>query len=265
MPAKIAGKVCQIEIEILIENIPLLLSKNSLKRCGTVIDMNNDKATIFNKKIDLHFSSSGHYCINIVPEFKTTDMCKKVLVLESELSSKSKFNQIKMIHAKFRHASKDSMEKILKDANLLNNDIKFLVKKVIDSCETCIKFRKPKPRPIVAFSKADNFNKTVSLDLHELKPGLWYFHMIDKFSRFSAAAIITNKSHCAKVFLRYSIAVFGAPNKVFSDNGGEFVGEAFHEMCERFNIKIQTTPAYSPLSNGVCETQSDSNNNLTKN
>ena len=117
-PAKIAGKICQIEADIVKENIPLLSSKNSLERCGTVIDLNNDKATIFNKKIDLHFSSSGHYCINIVPEFKTTDMCKKVLVLESELSSKSKFNQIKKIHAQFGHASKDSMEKILKDANL---------------------------------------------------------------------------------------------------------------------------------------------------
>ena len=201
--AKIAGKICQIEAEIVKENIPLLLSKNSLKCYGTVIDMNNDKATKFNQKNDLYFSSSGHYCLNIVPEFKTTEMCEKVLMLESELSNKSKFNQIKKIHAQFGHASKDSMEKILKDANLLNNDNKSLVKKVIDSCETCIKFRKPKPRPIVAFSKADDFNKTVSLDLHELKPGLWYFHMVDEFSRFSAAAIITNKSHCAKVFLRY--------------------------------------------------------------
>ena len=60
-------------------------------------------------------------------------------------------------------------------------------------------------------------------------------------------------SHCAKVFLRYWIAVFGAPNKVFSENGGEFVGEAFQEMCERFNIEIQPTLAYSPWSNGVCE------------
>ena len=94
-PTKIAGKICQIEAEIVKENIALLLSKNSLKRCGTVIDTNNNKATIFNKKIDLHFSSSGHYCINIVPEFKTTGMCEKVLVLESELSSKSKFNQLK--------------------------------------------------------------------------------------------------------------------------------------------------------------------------
>ena len=116
-----------------------------------------------------------------------------------------------------------------------------------------MKFRKPKPRAIVAFSKADDFNKTVSLKLHELKPSLWYFHMIDEFSRFSAASIITNKSHSAKVFLRHWIAVFGAPNKVFSDSGGEFVGEAFHEMCERFNIEIQTTLAYGPWSNGVCE------------
>ena len=68
---------------------------------------------------------------------------------------------------------KIAWKKFLKDANLLNNDIKSLVKKVIDSCKTCIKFRKPKPRPIAAFSKADDFNETVSLDLHELKPGLW--------------------------------------------------------------------------------------------
>ena len=60
-------------------------------------------------------------------------------------------------------------------------------------------------------------------------------------------------SHFAKVFLRYWIAVCGAPNKVFSDNGGEFVGEAFRKMCEKFNIKIQTTPVYSPWSKGVCE------------
>ena len=101
----------------------------------------------------------------------------------------------------FGHPSKDSMKKNLQDANLLNNNIKSLVEKIIDSCETCIKFRKPKPRPIVAFSKADGFNKTVSLDLHELKPGLRYFHMIDGFSRFSAGAIITNKSHCPKVIV----------------------------------------------------------------
>ena len=49
--ACIAGKVCKIEAEIIVkENIPLILSKSSLKWCGTIIDMNNDKATICTKK-----------------------------------------------------------------------------------------------------------------------------------------------------------------------------------------------------------------------
>ena len=74
---------------------------------------------------------------------------------------------------------------------MLNCDIKLIVEKVVNLCETCIKFRKPSPRPIVAFSNADDFNDTVSPDLHQLQPGLWYMHMIDKFTKFSAAAIIT--------------------------------------------------------------------------
>ena len=82
-PACIAGKLCKIEAEIVKENIPLLPSKSSLKQCGTIIDMNNDKATIFNKEIDLHFSSISHYCVNVVPEFKASETCENVLILES--------------------------------------------------------------------------------------------------------------------------------------------------------------------------------------
>ena len=46
---------------------------------------------------------------------------------------------------------------------------------------------------------------------------------------------------------------FGSPKKVFSDNGGDFIGEKFYEMCEAFNIKVSGTPSYSPWSNGLCE------------
>ena len=59
LPACIAGKHCEIDVEIVKENIPLLLSKTSLKRCNTILDMSNDKATIFLKEVDLHFSTSG--------------------------------------------------------------------------------------------------------------------------------------------------------------------------------------------------------------
>ena len=39
-----------------------------------------------------------------------------------------------------------------------------------------------------------------------------------------------------KAFIRYWIGIFGAPKRVFSDNGGEFISKEFQEMCEKFNI-----------------------------
>ena len=50
-PVVTANKQGKINAEIVSENIPLLLSKTSLKRCGTIINMNEDKAAIFGKKI----------------------------------------------------------------------------------------------------------------------------------------------------------------------------------------------------------------------
>ena len=75
----------KIEAKVVKENTPLLLSKSSLKRYGAIIDT-NDKATIFNKEIDLIFSSSGHYCVNIVPE-----SCENVLILKFEPSTENKY------------------------------------------------------------------------------------------------------------------------------------------------------------------------------
>ena len=48
--------------------------------------------------------------------------------------------------------------------------------------------------------------------------------MIDEFTRFSAGVIITRKAVASKVFMQCWTAIFGAPRKIFSDNGGEFIG-----------------------------------------
>ena len=77
--------------------------------------------------------------------------------------------------------------------------------------------------------------------------------MIDEFTWFSARAIITSKAVASKVFMQHWIAIFGAPRKTFSENGGEFTGDPFTNMCEKFNIKIQTAPSKNPWSNGLCE------------
>ena len=43
------------------------------------------------------------------------------------------------------------------------------------------------------------------------------------------------------------------PCKLFSDNGSEFIGDDFVELCETFDIKATTTASYSQWSNGTCE------------
>ena len=127
------------------------------------------------------------------------------------------------------------MEKVIRNFNLLNSEVSTVIKDVVNSCTTCIKFKKPSSRPIVGLSKAEDFNQTVSIDLDELKPKLWYMLMVDEFTRYSAAAIISTKTVTAKIFMKHWIAIFGAPKTVFSDNEGEFIGESFVEMCEQFN------------------------------
>ena len=121
---------------------------------------------------------------------------------------------------------------------------------VINECDSCPRYKKKTPRPAVGLSKADEFDESVTMDLHEIESKLWYIHIIDEFSRFSNAKIIKSKYMSVKTFMKSWISIFGVPSKVFSDNGGEFIGNDFLDMCETF---VSTTPSYSPWSNGLVE------------
>ena len=70
----IADKKWKIKAEIVNENIPLLFSKSSLKNAQTLIDLDNDKATILDKEINLHQSTSCHYYIGISPSSNCSNL-----------------------------------------------------------------------------------------------------------------------------------------------------------------------------------------------
>lgn len=65
LPARIGQTKCCVEAEVVQADIPLLLSKTSLKRAGTVLDMENDSAVLFKQPIPLEFTSLGQYCVDI--------------------------------------------------------------------------------------------------------------------------------------------------------------------------------------------------------
>ena len=61
-----------------------------------------------------------------------------------------------------------------------------------------------------------------------------------------------HKDVIVKNILQHWIALFGAPNKILSDNRGEFNNQELQDMRENLNIEIMTTAAKSPWSNEVC-------------
>ncbi|CAL4059344.1 unnamed protein product [Meganyctiphanes norvegica] len=119
---------------------------------------------------------------------------------------------------------------------------------------TCVQLQRPPPRPVVCIPMASEFNEAVSMDLKIY--GKYYFLVIvDMATRFCAATVVQNKCPSTIITGLFTswITIFGAPKKILTDNGREFNNSEMRALGEAFNIKIMTTAAESPWSNGICE------------
>ena len=56
-----------IDTDIVDSDVPLLLSRASMKRAAMQIDFKNDTIEVFGQKTDLVVTKSGHYTIPISP------------------------------------------------------------------------------------------------------------------------------------------------------------------------------------------------------
>lgn len=57
------------------------------------------------------------------------------------------------------------------------------------------------------------------MDLHELEPGVWYLHIIDHFTRFSAGN--TENEELLHSFTLGLVSMV-PPQRIYGDNGGKF-------------------------------------------
>lgn len=260
LPAVIAGVECQIETEVVEADIPLLLSKASLKKAGAILNLQHDSAILFGKEIQLEFTSGGHYCVSLRPCGMSAytiqnDTDPVVLAVIQDLDEDERKKAIIKLHSQFGHASAERLWSLLKKAGDVKPEIHKDLTAIVDKCAVCLKYKKPAPRPAVGFPLASRFNETVAVDLHQLEKGKWYLHIIDEFTRYSAGGIITSKAPKVFVekFIQLWISVHGPPKTLFSDNGGEFSNNEVRDMAENFNIEVKNTPAESPWSNGLME------------
>ena len=258
IPATIGKENIMISTDVVETTVPLLLSKEAMKKAETNINFATDTVEMFGKPQSVIVTESGHYAIplnrseEIMKEIKYGNAVKINLIAQS-LGDKK--HMAKKLHAQFGHPAVNKLRKVVDKAGL--GDDKELVREISEvskSCKVCKEFTRPNPTPVVGMPHADHFNDTVALDLKFFE-GHIILHVIDHLTRYSAATICKNKESetILRGVIKCWISIFGPPKKFMVDNGGEFANSKFIELAESMNIRIITTAAYSPWSNGLVE------------
>ena len=244
-PVSVLGVKGTLTCDVLEGNLPLLLSKEAIKKAKFKIDLETDELKAFNKTLKLKSTSSGHY---ILPLIERTEQVFHVAhdYRDSKVLAK--------LHKQFAHCSPEALVKLIRNSG--HEVSRQLIEKTLEACQACKSAKRRNPKPVSSLPLATRFNQVISMDLHQLQPGKYYLHIIDLFSRFSVAGILHDKKSTTiiEIFLDRWLSIFGKPSDgIFTDNGGEFNNREFRDLCENLDIKCLTSAAYSPFSNGICE------------
>ena len=256
IPMNIYGKQITVEVDVVDNEIPLLISRPTMSRLGMVVDTRQHCVEIDGKVFKLEFNTSGHY---VIPVSEWADeSCNVVFHLENltKYTKPEKFKKAMKLHRQFAHASKERLIRLLKNGGCSDKEFLNAIEECCENCQFCQKYKQPKSKPVVGLPKSEQFNEVVVMDLKEVQKGkVWILHLIDSHTRYIATSLITSKRKETVVerIFKIWIAYFGAPLKFHSDNGGEFANEIFREMNEKLNIETSTSPGESPFSNGVVE------------
>ena len=257
IPVIIANQLHVLDVDIINSDIPLLMSKDHMRKIGIALDMSNDTATANGIPLKINTTSAGHYTLSLLGENDTEDTLVMQQLMLTELQNKDEKKQYKMlqkIHSQFGHRPKRVFVELLKSADQWRDDFDPMIDKILNSCEGChIRMRNP-ARPVVAIAMSNDFNQLLSMDIKIYK-GKYILYLIDTFTRYTIGTVIKSKEpeQVVKALMEKWIRYFQKPKEIITDNGGEFTAELIKEVASRLDIKLHTTPAESPHGNGICE------------
>lgn len=252
IPCTIANKSVTIDVDVVESNIPMLLSLSALKSARVKVDMETDSAEILGSMVPLDFTSSGHYCIPLKSQSVELACYTRI----QEMDDVERKAALVKLHRQFAHPSQTRLKALLEDAGACNDVVLQDLEGIYSSCETCKLYAKTPARPVVSLPMATRFNEMVAMDLKVLKDKRYILHMIDMFTRLSVSVFVPSKQPkdiVNAVVLHWIGGGWGVMEGILVDNGGEFNNDHMREMGSLLNIRISTTGAESPWSNGLCE------------
>ncbi len=257
IPVIIADDIHELEVDVIQSDIPFLMSKEHMKKLGIAINLINDTATANSKPLKLHTTSAGHYIINLLGQDDNEDsmVMENVMLIDLEQASvRQQYKMLEKLHKQFGHGSKAKFVDLLKGAEKWKDHFNEMIDKIIDGCEGCIMKKRSPDKPSVAYPLGRDFNKCLAMDLKIWK-GKPILYIIDCFTRFTVGTVIKSKQpdQVVKALMTHWIRYFQKPCEIITDQGTEFTGSEMVEAMSKLDIKIHTTAAYSPWSNGLCE------------
>ena len=250
-----------VEVEVVDDKvkIPLLLSREFMKKTGTHIDFSKSKVQMLGLDQKVILTRNGHICLPLSKTFISDNSGETSypVFFSSNLEGIDDQTRKKIavkLHEQFAHARSERLIKLLKDGGVSDKEFFKCVETVERTCVICQQYKRPPPKPAVCFPRARSPNINIAMDLKAFGDK-HLAHYIDHFTRFSAGVIIPNKKPetVLKAFLDCWISFFGPPKSILSDNGGEFNNDKFKTLCEQFNIEVTSSAAESPWSNGIVE------------
>ena len=155
LPCVIADIEVTIITDVMDSDIPLVLSKDAIKRAGTCFNFEDDSVTMLKTKIPLSCTSSGHYYSPITKPLPDKRKFKHILFIK-EISSKNtakKKKKATKLHRQFSHPSSKKLCNLVKNAGVTDPEFIKILQTLPSSCELCIRYKKTEPKPIVG-----NFN-----------------------------------------------------------------------------------------------------------
>ena len=163
LPIIIGNKSATLNIDVVQNDIPLLLSRKAIKTVNMTLDFKNNNEFIFDEPEKLIVTKSGHYALPINPYSKILNSVvagTNPNITPTNMSNKSKHYIAVKLHWQFLYPSPEKLLKLLNCAGEpWNNDeeLKRHIQKVSEECALCQVYRKPPPRPVVGLLLASSF------------------------------------------------------------------------------------------------------------
>ena len=167
LPVYISSVRAFLTVHVVPVNIPLLVSRKSLKTAGAVLDFQNDQVSIFGVTIPLVITQSNHYCINFSRSLENYQSPENRVFFSSPISSHDEkcYQKVEKLHKQFAHPESKRLIDTLRKTNPDDPNLLKIAEQVSESCKTCKIYKKTPLRPSVSLPTATRFNQRVAMDL----------------------------------------------------------------------------------------------------